>query len=165
MVLSWNLQNMLETPFPSFSSKKRGKFRYLQLFWRKIQLWPIFPWKSAFWGRHVWKRRCDVIRWPIFKTQLGNAKHGFYLIPLYPPHSREKKNIWYLSREAPDRTEIFINPRPKTCPDSGPVSVQGNSNVSGCPCGSFRVVEWVALIRFLFGMWQYESTLDFAFLF
>ena len=28
------------------------------------------------------------------------------------------------------------------------------------------VVEWVALIlRFLFGMWHYKSTLDFAFLF
>ena len=29
---------------------------------------------------------------------------------------------------------------------------------------SLVVVEWVALIRFLFGMWHYESTLDFAFL-
>ena len=28
-----------------------------------------------------------------------------------------------------------------------------------------RVVEWVALIRFLGGMWHYQSTLDFAFLF
>ena len=30
---------------------------------------------------------------------------------------------------------------------------------------ALRVVEWVALIRFLFGMWHYQSTLDFAFLF
>ena len=30
---------------------------------------------------------------------------------------------------------------------------------------SLRVVEWVALIRFLFGMCHYESTLDFAFYF
>ena len=28
-----------------------------------------------------------------------------------------------------------------------------------------RVVEWVALIRFLFGMWHYSYTLDYAFLF
>ena len=26
-----------------------------------------------------------------------------------------------------------------------------------------RGVEWVALIRFLFGMWHYQSTRDFAF--
>ena len=32
-------------------------------------------------------------------------------------------------------------------------------------CITLRVVEWVALIRFLFGMWHYKSTLDFAFLF
>ena len=33
-------------------------------------------------------------------------------------------------------------------------------------CQPLRVVEWVALIRFLFGMQQhYQSTLDFAFLF
>ena len=50
MVLSWNLQNMLETPFPSFISKKPGEFRYLELFLAKIQFCPIFPWKSAFSG-------------------------------------------------------------------------------------------------------------------
>ena len=33
------------------------------------------------------------------------------------------------------------------------------------PVAPLRVVEWVALIRFLFGMWHYQSTLDFAFLF
>ena len=33
------------------------------------------------------------------------------------------------------------------------------------PCGPLRVVEWVALIRFLFGMCHYLSTLDFTFLF
>ena len=33
------------------------------------------------------------------------------------------------------------------------------------PMSALRVVEWVALIRFLFGMWHYQSTLDFAFLF
>ena len=36
----------------------------------------------------------------------------------------------------------------------------GDSNVEN---GSLRVVEWVALIRFLFGMRHYQSTLDFAF--
>ena len=30
---------------------------------------------------------------------------------------------------------------------------------------TLRVVEWVALIRFLFGMCHYKSALDFAFLF
>ena len=30
--------------------------------------------------------------------------------------------------------------------------------------GSLRVVEWVTLIRFLFGMWHYQSTIDFAFI-
>ena len=51
MVLSWNLQNMLETPFPSFISKNRVKFWYFELFLAKIQFCPIFPWKSAFSGR------------------------------------------------------------------------------------------------------------------
>ena len=30
---------------------------------------------------------------------------------------------------------------------------------------TLRIVEWVVLIRFLFGMGHYKSTLDFAFLF
>ena len=43
MVLSWNLQNMLETPFPSFISKNRVKFRHLELFWRKFNFALYFP--------------------------------------------------------------------------------------------------------------------------
>ena len=52
MVLSWNLQNMLETPFPSFISKKPGEIPIFGTFFlAKIQFCPIFPWKSAFSGR------------------------------------------------------------------------------------------------------------------
>ena len=52
MVLSWSLQNMLETPFPSFISKKNGwNSDIWNFFLAKIQFCPIFPWKSAFSGR------------------------------------------------------------------------------------------------------------------
>ena len=51
MVLSWNLQNMLETPFPSFISKNLGEIPIFGTFLAKIQFCPIFSWKSAFSGR------------------------------------------------------------------------------------------------------------------
>ena len=51
MLLSWNLQNMLETPFSSFISKKLGEILIFGTFLAKIQFCPIFPWKSAFSGR------------------------------------------------------------------------------------------------------------------
>ena len=56
MVLSWNFQNMLETPFPSIISKKPGEIPIFGTFSAKIQFCPIFHWKSAFSGRPCLKK-------------------------------------------------------------------------------------------------------------
>ena len=51
MALSWNLQNMLETPFPSFISKKPSEIPIFGTFFGENSILPyIFPWKSAFSG-------------------------------------------------------------------------------------------------------------------
>ena len=56
--------------FPSLYAKNRVKFRYLELFLAKklifCQFWSMFTENPLFETGHVWKRHCDVIRWPIF---------------------------------------------------------------------------------------------------
>ena len=81
MVLSWNLQNMLETPFPSFISKKTGEIPIFgPFFWRKFNFALYFPENRPFHVGHVWKRYCDGIRCPIFKI-LVSMERGDH--PLY----------------------------------------------------------------------------------
>ena len=61
---------MLETPFPFFICKKPGEIPIFGTFLRKklifCQFWSMFTENPLFESDHVWKRHCDVIRWPIF---------------------------------------------------------------------------------------------------
>ena len=61
---------MLETPFPFFVCKKPGEILIFGTFLAKkidfLSILVYVHWKSAFESGHVWKRHCDVIRWPIF---------------------------------------------------------------------------------------------------
>ena len=59
---------MLETPFPFFIYKKPGEIPIF--FSEKLDFLSIlvymFTENPIFESGHVWKRHCDVIRWPIF---------------------------------------------------------------------------------------------------
>ena len=61
---------MLETPFPFFICKKPGEIPIFGTFLAKklifCQFWSMFTENPIFESGHVWKRHCDVIRWPIF---------------------------------------------------------------------------------------------------
>ena len=61
---------MLETPFPFFICKKPGEIPIFETFlakkWIFCQFWSMFTENPLFESGHVWKRHCDVIRWPIF---------------------------------------------------------------------------------------------------
>ena len=62
---------MLETPFPFLICKTPGEFPIFETFSAKkkmifCQFWSLFTKKPLFESVHVWKRHCDVIRWPIF---------------------------------------------------------------------------------------------------
>ena len=68
MLWCWNLQNMLETPFPPLTSKNPGEFPIFGAFFsEKFNFGLYFPENRHFEVDHIWKRHCDVIRWPIFK--------------------------------------------------------------------------------------------------
>ena len=48
-------------------------------------------------------------------------------------------------------------------PELGSIGTPLTTNGSAQYLDHLEVVEWVALIRFLFAVWHYQSTLDFAF--
>ena len=54
-------------------------------FWRKFNFALYFPENRLFQVGHVWKRHCDVIRWPIFKILVSMEKET---LPYRP-------TIWY----------------------------------------------------------------------
>ena len=62
---------MLETPFSFFISKKPSEIPIFGTFLAKkitffFQFWSSFTETPLLESGHVWKRHCDVIRWPIF---------------------------------------------------------------------------------------------------
>ena len=61
---------MLEAPFPFFICIKQGEIPIFGTFlakkWIFCQFWSMFTENPNFESGHVWKRHCDVTRWPIF---------------------------------------------------------------------------------------------------
>ena len=59
---------MLETPFPSFISKKPSEIPIFGTFFGENSILPHISLKIGFFRSAMFgKRHCDVIRWPIFK--------------------------------------------------------------------------------------------------
>ena len=79
---------MLETLFLFFICKKPGEIPIFGTFLAKklifLSIWSMFTENPLFESGHVWKRYCDVIRWPIFMILVSMERrdptlyHGIY---------------------------------------------------------------------------------------
>ena len=60
-------EHVRNTIFLLYKQKTGWNSDIWNFFWRKFKFALYFPENRLFQVGHVWKRHCDVIRWPIFK--------------------------------------------------------------------------------------------------
>ena len=85
MIWTLNLQNMLETQFPFFISKKPREILIFGTFLakKKINFGLYFAENQHFLVGHTLLRHCDVIRWPIFMILVSTERKDPSLILWY----------------------------------------------------------------------------------